>query len=861
MIGMMIVHRRLRSGAAMIAALVASAHPFAALAQSSGQSGKVAVVAAEDGEIVVTGFRAQNRLAIDAKRQSEIIADFLKSDDIGQQPDYNIADSFRRLPGVQTVFDEDEGRYIAVRGLNPSYTIGSLDGGTMATAERGNRQLNLEAIPSTAVSSLEVLKSRTPDIEGNAIGGSINLVTRSAFDKPGLFLFGSALLGISDSQAVPGRGFGRNSDNGPNVRADLTLSTRFGPDDMFGIMVSGSFSRKRRDQERLLPQSVPVTTTATPAPAGAGTNLLWSTYPNSVDRYGGTVKLEARPAPGVEAFVAYTYFAQDDQELRHSLQLLNTSGGSFVRFNDFPIRKPLHYGQAGLRWDGDSGHHLALRGSWSEATFLEPSNELVFNLIAPAATFDLALDGVNPALSNVTPRIANPAEYRFTQYRPYEDDSTDTVKEAQLDYGWNNQRGDDGIGFGSGAKFRRTTRDNGRTQTFFNPATGVDLRLTPFDQGVQYQPILANFNQIFIDFQKFQDFFTANPNSFTRDAVNTDRQSIGGDWRFQEDVGAGYALLRHHGPRHNFIAGVRYENTSVATKGIQRRTTAGVDRFTPVARADRYDDWLLSATGYYDLATGVRLRGAFFQAVGRPNPNQVAGQELINADESISRSNPDLAPRRADSIEAALEYYLPEDLGILSVGSFKKWVRGEIYTFSANEVVDGVNRVVNQPRNAEGATIAGLEANVVLNRLAFLPGPLADFGISGNITVLEGRITVTNGTVRRALDELPGQASFLANAAVFYESGGVRARLTYSHVGRFRSTVNAATPASDQTTAPYNQLDFQARLKLGRQVEIIAEARNLTNAARLVLTGPNQDIARDINRFGRQFWLGAAFTM
>ena len=149
-----------------------------------------------------------------------------------------------------------------------------------------------------------------------------------------------------------------------------------------------------------------------------------------------------------------------------------------------------------------------------------------------------------------------------------------------------------------------------RQQAVFNPATGVDLRLTPFDQGVQYQPILANFNQIFIDFQKFQDFFTANPNSFTRDAVNTDRQSIGGDWRFQEDVGAGYALLRHHGPRHNFIAGVRYENTSVATKGIQRRTTAGVDRFTPVARADRYDDWLLSATGYYDLATGVRLRHA-----------------------------------------------------------------------------------------------------------------------------------------------------------------------------------------------------------------------------------------------------------
>lgn len=53
----------------------------------------------EGDDIVVTGFRAQNQLAVDAKRNAEIIAEFTKSDDIGQQPDYNIADSLRRLPG------------------------------------------------------------------------------------------------------------------------------------------------------------------------------------------------------------------------------------------------------------------------------------------------------------------------------------------------------------------------------------------------------------------------------------------------------------------------------------------------------------------------------------------------------------------------------------------------------------------------------------------------------------------------------------------------------------------------------------------------------------------------------------------
>jgi hypothetical protein len=72
--------------------------------------------------------------------------------------------------------------------------------------------------------------------------------------------------------------------------------------------------------------------------------------------------------------------------------------------------------------------------------------------------------------------------------------------------------------------------------------------------------------------------------------------------------------------------------------------------------------------------------------------------------------------------------------------------------------------------------------------------------------------------------------------------------------------VSASAPANDQTTAAFEQIDAQARIKLMDGVEIIGEARNQTNAARLVLTGPNQNIARDINRFGRQYWLGLTFT-
>ncbi|MFN3591361.1 MAG: hypothetical protein ACK4TG_04155, partial [Thermaurantiacus sp.] len=60
---------------------------------------------------------------------------------------------------------------------------------------------------------------------------------------------------------------------------------------------------------------------------------------------------------------------------------------------------------------------------------------------------------------------------------------------------------------------------------------------------------------------------------------------------------------------------------------------------------------------------------------------------------------------------------------------------------------------------------------------------------------------------------------------------------------------------------PFDQFDAQARWRATKRLEVIGEIRNLTNQERLNLTGPNQDIARDINRFGRQYWIGAAFSL
>jgi len=825
-----------------------SAAVSCAVAQSAA-----AQSANEVSELVVVGYRAQNAQAVAEKREDDRVAEYLSADDIGAQPDYNIADALRRLPGVQTQFDEDEGRYVSIRGLNPSYTLGALDGATLATAERQNRQLNMEAIPSGAVRQVVVAKSRTPDMDGNAIGGTLNLITRSAFDVSDMYAAGTVMIGMSDSQAVPGEGFNRDTDDGLNYRVDATVSKRFGADGQFGVLFGVNFMERNRDQERLLPQTVPAGISATPTPVSTlgTTDLLWSNYPNTITRYGGILKLEYEPVDSFRSALTLAHYKQDDNELRHSQRLRNQTGNnaSFVRFNDFPLEKPLTVIQWKNNWDISDRQHLEARASYSEATFLEPSNQLQFNLSGAALNFDLALNGDGvPVASNIDPRAANPANYVLAgnAFAPYEDDSDEYVEEVALDYGFNTKPGDMGWGLGVGAKWREITRDNDRT-TWNWVYNGAPLTLDQFDVQHSYTPIYANFNQLFIDFDAFNTFFEQNRASFTGGR----NEAVTSDWVFTEEVSAAYALLRHAGERHTVIVGGRFEDTQTL---VERARTEGAS-VSRVAREGGYDDFLPSITVSYDLTDRLKLRAAAFQAVGRPNPSQLASGETVNQTTgAINRGNPDLQARKGDSYEASLEYYLPGNEGLFAVGVFRKEIENEIITrLTPGAGPNGED--VTQPINVTTAEVTGLELNAVVNTLP-LPGLLSNFGVSANATFLDGSFD-TGGT-RGSVDLLQGQSDFLFNMALFYEQGPFRARASYAHIGEATTSVSAtdASGLSDRIDEATNTVDLQARYTLTSGVELIAEVRNVTDEDKVNLTG--NGVYRDVSFYGRQFWVGAS---
>jgi TonB-dependent receptor len=835
-------------------------------------------------EIVVTGYRLQNQEAVAQKRAQDPITEFLSVDEIGQMPDYNISDSFRRLPGVQTIFDEDEGRYVAIRGLNPNFTFGSLDGAAIATAERGNRQLNLEAIPTTAVKRLEVFKSRTPNLEGNAIGGSVNLVTRAAFDAEGRYLVGNAFVGYGDSRDVPGKGFNRTTDDGLNVRFDATGSIVFGDKDQFGLLLTGAYSRKRRDQERSLPGVF--------APVAAGSTLQapgqfnTSSYPNTVDRYGGTAKLEWRPTPEIETALSYTYYIQDDNELRLTHQLnrgalvagsadaaaqtarftVPATTAAFVRFNDFPIGKPLTVVQADYAWTKQQSR-IDARLSYSESEFNESSNETVFNWNPGAAgaaatrTYTYRLvDGVPIFVFDDPSAYTNAANYVFNNLSPYEDDSDDRIQEAEINYGFRLTQADEGFGFGLGFKWRENERDFDRRQAVFNRNASTTLTLANVQRpGGGYRGPFNLYPQLFVDYRAFEVFRAANPGQFTEDVAATARNRVINDYLVNERVDAGYLLGRYRSERLTSIFGFRFEDTRTRVEGLREttRTVAGVTTRTiaPLVRDGAYGVVLPSLNAIYDLGDRVKLRAAAYKAIGRPNPSDLGVNENVNATAgTVSRGNPDLRARKADNYDLALEYYFPGDQGIIAVGVFAKEIANDIFSAAAGQtVIDGVTYNVTQPQNLRDSRVRGLELQFVRNNLDFLPGPLSNFGVSANATLLDAKSTLANGVT---FGRLPGQAERLFNAALFYEQGPFQGRATFAYTGDYFTLIDAATPANNRADEPYNQLDLQARYRLG-PVQLIAEARNVTDESRR--NNQTGDLARDLNFFGRQFWLGVAY--
>ena len=139
----------------------------------------------EVDEIVVTGRRIAQDTAIAAKRNAKQVVDTLTAADAGRLPDNNIAESLSRISGITTLRNGDtgDGDFISIRGLDSALNNIQFNGVNSGQANGGDRRVPLDGINAEDIAEIRVAKSLLPQDEGEGIGGSINVISKTPLDR------------------------------------------------------------------------------------------------------------------------------------------------------------------------------------------------------------------------------------------------------------------------------------------------------------------------------------------------------------------------------------------------------------------------------------------------------------------------------------------------------------------------------------------------------------------------------------------------------------------------------------------------------------------------------------------------------
>ena len=203
-------------------------------------------VAAKGEEITVIGERPHGEAeAINRERTSDNILNVLPADVITSLPNANIADAVGRLPSVTLERDEGEGKYVQIRGTEPRLNNLTIDGINVPSPEAGVRQVKLDTIPADIVESVEINKTLSANQDGDAIGGSVNLRTKTAGELPTLsFETIGGFTPIVNTRYVG--------------QVSTTVGQRFGHDKRFGALLSGSYDYNGRGIDDIEPSPTPI---------------------------------------------------------------------------------------------------------------------------------------------------------------------------------------------------------------------------------------------------------------------------------------------------------------------------------------------------------------------------------------------------------------------------------------------------------------------------------------------------------------------------------------------------------------------------------------------------------------------------
>ncbi len=187
-------------------------------------------------EVLITAQARGQVAAINQQLTSNTIMNVVSEERIKELPDANAAEALGRLSGVSIIRSGGEANRVTLRGLSDKFSAITIDGIRIPATDTSSRGVDLSLISQGSLAGIELFKALTSDKDGDAIAGSINLVTKKAPSEREL---GADLKG----------GYNNLMKSGKQYDFQLRYGERFF-NNVLGVQVRGNLERKIRSNER-----------------------------------------------------------------------------------------------------------------------------------------------------------------------------------------------------------------------------------------------------------------------------------------------------------------------------------------------------------------------------------------------------------------------------------------------------------------------------------------------------------------------------------------------------------------------------------------------------------------------------------
>jgi TonB-dependent receptor len=765
---------------------------------------------------------------------------------IQKYPDVNVAEALQRVPGVSLETDTGEGRFVNIRGLDADLNGTSFDGVHLTASNQssptgGARAVAFDAFPAGLVGGIEVVKSLTPDMDAEGLGGSVNLlpITLPADGDPIANISGAAgdeflrNTGIFQGTVTLGDSFALPGINVPDAKPLGLIGTYTNFTDRRGIDdVEEDFNSPTNNN---LPASVQ--------------DLQFRHYNGHRVRQGFGGEVDFNVSPQTSFYLRGLEGMYDEQLDKNRLEIdgLDGSGTDAA-------------GNPGTLIDNGGGNYTAT-GATAQKDYTN-SNERIGNILFATGGKTVIDDLVNVDFRGSYTEGYDIVTRNFST--KFKDPTPFTINYSTASSEYRTFSLPSGIDLSNPALYNLSSVSNSPSRSFtqeFGVAVnaslptnlfgflgeakfGAQARLstegtnpTEYDYSPAMSPTLAALDTNNPPEIYYNSHYNVGPEVaygplygvIGAPTVNTDT-ALSGFSHNAENIYAAYGQETVDIGKLEILAGLRMEDTNgtyranLATTDVNGNTT-----YTPNTNKQDYINLFPAVQFKYALTDDLQLRADYSTGIARPGFQEISAADSVvigganNGENAVTEGNPNLKPTTANSFDVAVEYYTPHD-GLLSINPFYKLFNNYIVATQAEGIYQGAPAQINSFQNIGGAFARGVELDAQ-QKLTFLPTPLDGFGLDGNITFVDSRGHYDPGL---KANQLPETSPVTYNASVFYEKGPLDLRLAAGYVSRNLFTV-VGTRDTDIFSSPRFRLDLSGSFAVTPRFELYAEGKNLTN--------------------------------